>query len=504
MHIARLAFGLALLAFTTPASANVSGGGAAATDCYAEWGGIDGTGTSVDCVDGDPSCDADGTANGSRTINVSICVLQSDVDGCSASGPLTKLKRALKARRITPPDLSAPGCGAAVSLRLKLRGKKKDKPSLPVPLKMTAIGSGGRDVNKLRLRCVKTGGAPGGNTCPANAAGGPSMYTMTSTLTGTDLDNGWTGTSHDFPIVVGSKVSLCVSNCNLTDDPICDGEGAVGAGTTNGLTFGAPLPLFAAGTPVCVIVRFNLDKGPIRGTANIATGELQGTVYVLSDVYQSDDPGNVCARCQSGGGGIGTSGTCSAGPDQGKACTVDGTDFVSDSTGDKNYKLSRDCRPGGSLVGTLDLTLPLTTGTSTMAGAKPCTPKPGEPTGVPVKDDKCQENGGTCTGTCTCDRMDEKGNCVDAKGGVRQTCCSNDPSRSCFPTAAGTAGTIARTGSAAPPQPALPDTTFPKTSDVVQAAVFCESGTSSNVINGLTGLPGPGALLLPVTAVWSK
>jgi hypothetical protein len=502
MHVARLGLAITLLALTTPARANVSGGGAAATDCYAEWGGLDGSGSTFGCADGDPSCDADGAVNGSCTVGVSICVLQGDVTGCTASGPLTKLKRALKARRITAPDLSAPGCGSPASFTLKLRGKKKDKPSLPVALKMVAVGSGGKDVNKLRLRCVKPSGGPTGDVCPANPSGGPKQFTMTSTALGTDLDNGWTGTSHDFPIVVGSKVSLCLSNCNLTDDPVCDGVGAIGAGTRNGLTFGAPLPLFAAGTPVCVIVRFNLSKGPIMGTVNLATGEIAGTVYVLSDVYQSDDPGNVCARCQSSGP-IGSSGTCSAGPDQGKACTVDGTDFVSDSTGDKNYKLSRDCRPSGSLVGTLDLTLPLTTGTSTMAGAKPCTAQPGQPTGVPVKDDKCQENGGTCTGTCSCDHTDSRGNCVDPKGGVRQTCCSNDATRSCFPTA--TAGKIERTGSAAVPQPALPDATFPKTSDIVQAAVFCESATAeSNVINNLTGLPGPGALLLPVTAVWTK
>jgi hypothetical protein len=506
----RFAFVLApllALALTSPARANISGGSNPATDCYAEWGGVDGTGTALSCTDGDPSCDADGTANGSCTINVSICALQSDVTACTPTGPLTKLKRVgapFKTRKIPAPDLSAAGCGSPRSFVLKLRGKNKDKPSKAVKLKMVAVGSGGKDVNTLKLTCVKTGGNTGGSMCADNPAGGPKQLTLTSIQLGTDLDNGWTGTSHDFPVVVGSSLTMCLTNCNLTDDTVCDGSGPVGAGTANGSTFGAPLPLFAAGTPVCVINRFNLAAGPITGSDNLVTGEVTGDVHLLADVYQSDDPGNVCVRCQASGG-IGSSGTCSAGPDAGKACTVEGTDFVSDSTGDKNYKLSRSCRPSGSLVGTLDIVLPLTTGTSEITGSKPCTAKPGEPTGVPVKDDKCQENGGTCTGTCTCDHMDTAGNCIDAKGGVRQVCCSNDPTRSCFPTAPGTAGKITRTGFPAVPQPPLPDPTFPKTANILQAAVFCEAATAeSNVINNLTGLPGPAALLLPSAAVYTK
>ena len=501
----RFAFCCALLstfALTAPARANISGGSSAVTDCYAEWGGVVGTGQALDCTDGDPACDADGAANGVCVVNVSICSLQSDVAGCTPTGPLRRIGRLnAKTRHIALPDLSAPGCGTPKAIKLKLR-KKGTQPSFPVLLKTNALGSAGHDLNKLRLRCVK-GTPPPPGTCVPNPSGGPSQLTLTSQQLGTDLDNGWTGTSHDFPIVVGSKVSMCLSNCNLSDDPICDGDGAVGAGTTNGLTFGAPLPLFAAGTPVCVVNRYNLPKGSIKGTSNLATGEIDGTVYLLADVYQADDPGNVCARCQSSGG-IDSPGTCNSGPDQGRACTVDGTDFVSDSTGDKNYKLSRDCRPSGSLVGTLDITLPLTTATSTKTGSKPCVPQPGEPTGVPVKDDKCQEIGGTCTGACSCASTDAKGNCIDAKGGVRQTCCSNDPTRSCFPTAPGTAGTISRTGSASVPQPTVAGQSLPLQADAVQAAVFCEAGTSSNVINGLTGLPGPGALLLPVQAEWQK
>jgi hypothetical protein len=51
------------------------------------------------------------------------------------------------------------------------------------------------------------------------------------------------------------------------------------------------------------------------------------------------------------------------------------------------------------------------------------------------------------------------------------------------------------------PAPAWPDPTYPKTSEgTVFAAVFCEGATDSSQVNLVTGLPGPGALLLPGTA----
>jgi hypothetical protein len=482
-----------------PAAANIAGGGNTAVDCYAEWGGLDCSGTTVDCVDGDASCDADGVADGVCTVAVSICALQSDSTTCTAAGPLSKLTRTFQARHLAMPDLAAGGCGTPTTFRLKLRGRSR-RPSRVAKLRMVAVGPAGKDKNRLRLRCVKAGGSCP-QPCPANPEGGPRQITLTSAEVGTDLDNGWTGTSHDFPVVVGSQISMCLSNCNLTADPLCDGEGAVGAGTPNGLTFGAPLPLFAAGTPVCVVNRF---ADAVRGTADLSTGEVTGTVHLLADVYQAGDTGNVCTRCQSDGG-IGSSGTCGGGPDAGRPCTVDGTGFVSDSTGSKSYKLSKSCRPDGALVGTLDIALPLTTGTSSLSGPKPCTARSAEPLGLIVKDDKCQENGGTCTGECLCASHDSLGNCLDAKGGVRQVCCSNDATRSCFPTGPGTAGKIERAGHPGVPLPALPDATFPKAADLTQAAVFCEPATrDSNVINTLTGLPGPGALLLPSHAIWVK
>ena len=61
-----------------------------------------------------------------------------------------------------------------------------------------------------------------------------------------------------------------------------------------------------------------------------------------------------------------------------------------------------------------------------------------------------------------------------------------------------------RTGSAAPPTPVFPDPTYPKTGSEVLVATFCESATGSSLVNATTGLPGPGALILPVDTTWVR
>ena len=69
---------------------------------------------------------------------------------------------------------------------------------------------------------------------------------------------------------------------------------------------------------------------------------------------------------------------------------------------------------------------------------------------------------------------------------------------------------ISRTGKPTVPQPAWPDPTYPKKTDcapgacTVQVATFCEAATGTGSVDGLAGLPGPGALILPVTTQWLK
>src|SRR5207245_368271 len=143
----------------------------------------------------------------------------------------------------------------------------------------------------------------------------------------------------------------------------------------------------------------------------------------------------------------GWTGTCQTGGLAGQSCRTEGVTTVQAAFGNKRFTLSSDCVPAGAPAGTLTLTLPTTTGTSTLAGPKPCGAS---------ENDNC--GAGTCTARCTgpaCASTRADGQCIDTKGGVSQVCCSSDTTRPCFPTANG--GQIVRTGQAAPPTPPFPD-----------------------------------------------
>jgi hypothetical protein len=96
---------------------------------------------------------------------------------------------------------------------------------------------------------------------------------------------------------------------------------------------------------------------------------------------------------------------------------------------------------------------------------------------------------GTCTARCTgaaCVAVDPLGRCVDEKGGISQLCCSSNPEFPCFPTAE---GAIVRTGAA-----------FGSSPMGAFVATYCVPRTPAGLINNTAGLPGPGALILPVEA----
>src|SRR5512143_72882 len=77
-------------AWSTPCRAlTIGGGGTASTDCLAVFQVSDQVsprGTKVSCVDGDPSCDADGAINGSCQIPVAVCANSTALSKCTLSG----------------------------------------------------------------------------------------------------------------------------------------------------------------------------------------------------------------------------------------------------------------------------------------------------------------------------------------------------------------------------------------------------------------------------------
>jgi hypothetical protein len=488
---------------TTPHAAQVLG---KRGSCAAVWdtGFATPTGSTLSCADGDPSCDADGAVNNQCAIAVSACA-DTPVGTCMPT-PLTSLKFTKTIAKLvgfTPPTVGAPNCGAAGTATLLLR-RRPANPKKPAkrflaskPLRLLMRGKKGL-VNPFTIRCVPPIIKP---KCPLRTddPAFPAEIDLTVPLedpkhpevgNGSDLDNGWTGVSHNFPVIGGSTLRYCLSGCDGRTTFACQASGSTAVGPeqnpVNLATFGAPLPLLAANVPVCVINRF---RDPvITGTFNLQTGEAGAAgapnlIRLFSDVYITSQQ-EVCPRCQvSGGqGSINSTGTCSSSAKSpGSSCTVDGAITVA---GKGLYLLSSDCPPAGAPTASLDIQLPFTTGTTPpITGPLPCPDAQGPQT----SDDAC--GAGVCNATCTgtaCAAHDAAGNCIDAKGGISQLCCSNATATPCFPTKNG--GSFTRTGTPGPPGKIM-----------VNAAVFCIPRTGSTLINITSGLPGPGALLLPAT-----
>ena len=501
--VAVRAFILVTLLLPLSARAQVPGGGPAKSDCYVEWSGITpNKGKNLDCQDGDPACDVDEKTNGVCVLGIGVCLAQTNVPECTPL-PVEKITVNAKPKTIKvgnvnipvtspvppPVPLTEAACGAeaVLQLPLKVNKKGKQKPSKQVTLTAKAVvdGKPKKDQDTLKVRCIPNAG---GGQCPDNAAGGPRELQLLAASSGTDLDNGWSGNAHGFPVVSNARLRVCLAGCDDTTNPQCT-EDEAQTTSVNSATFGAPLPLLTAGVPVCVVNRFAPTK--ISGfTANISTGVMGGTVNLLSDIYLSSLTA-VCPRCS--GDQPGEVGTCDAGTRQGRACTTDGVVTVANAVGNRRYTLSPDCPPSGTPAGTLTIALGLTTGTSTLAGSKPC---PGQ-----AQDNA--NNCGTCNATCTgaaCVSTTSGGQCVDTKGGLSQTCCSGNTALPCFPTANG--GQIDRTGSATPSTPAFPDPTYPKTTDATLVATFCEATSGSSAVDVVTGLPGPGAIVLPMAGTF--
>ncbi|HXJ32415.1 MAG TPA: hypothetical protein VMS22_00125 [Candidatus Eisenbacteria bacterium] len=485
---------VALVAMSASAGAEVMGGGPARTDCLGAWqvttpetkanrGAV-----GIDCQDGDPACDVDGAVNGVCAVGISACVNREGVAGCAADVVTgVTFNRRASQLGVTAPVLpaGASACGEATIVSLPLRQTPRGyKPSRPVMLAMTVKGAS-TDRDRVRLRCVPNGGA---GQCPANPAGGPRELNMVVAASGTDLDNGVSGNSHNFPVPSGSTLRMCLTDCDAATDSVCVQDEAA-TDVVKSPTFGPPIPLFSAGAPVCIVNRFATPSFT-GGVADLASGAVAGDLHLLTDVYLTTATG-ICPRCSASAPG--KAGTCDSGRRQGQACRTESLLDVKLTSGHDGYALSSDCPPTGAPVGTLTLTLPVTTASSTLPGPLPCGAKVNDACGT-----------GTCDAACTgsaCVATTPDGQCVDAKGGVSQVCCSNNTQTPCFPTGSG-AGAIVRVGGAAVPQPAWPDPTYPKTAGATLVATFCEPATGSNVVDFVSGLPGAGALVLPVTQTW--
>jgi len=492
------------LAFTlaTTAHAVVVTGGNGKADCYA---GLDVTADGP-ILKQTPASITAGACNKQCVFTVKSCVGLSAPTKCTA----TALSSLTSTPAIPNPATLGPdnACGAEQQITVALKGPKQTKPGKS-KIKLVALAAAAKpkkDTDVIKLICKnnndQTCGGPPPPTCPTtcagyNTTGGPNELSLNIAKTGTDLDNGWKGNSHNFPLVPNGALDLCLKNCDGATDTICDACGAIGVGTKNTDVFGAPLPLLTQGTAVCVVSRWH---DPIKGTVDEATGDTSLTVHLDSEVYLTDQSA-ICPQCKGG--------HCDGGRAVGAACTVDATlpVFISTNRTDQ-YQLSAQCQPSAP-VATLQINFdPLTSGRSgALNGPTPCPASPGQ---ITPKADDCPGGGcaeGNCTGLACVTMADDPTNpghqiCIDSKGGLSQACCVNKTSQPCFVRDAN--GDLTRTGKANPPVPPLPDATYPKAASGVLASTFCIPATGKSTIDSVTGLPGPGTILINGAGQWLK
>ena len=180
----------------------VPGGGPARSDCYLEFD-VQGralTTRTVECTDGDPSCDLDGACDEDCRFGVAVCLNQRDpaLPNCTPPFPPTGLLRVLERGRdqvgLQIPSFASSACGAFVSVdtpatRRKAAGRRirtltlsPDRPR--------------RDRDVLRLVC-----RPRTGECPV---------TTTSTSTTTTSTPGSTTTTSMPQVTVAASADTAI------------------------------------------------------------------------------------------------------------------------------------------------------------------------------------------------------------------------------------------------------------------------------------------------------
>src|SRR5439155_6910893 len=217
---------------------------------------------------------------------------------CTPHPPLTSVTATVIAPAtgtLSVPDPSSTACGtsAGVVVPLKTKGSKPKPGMGKVMVIALSSTKPPKDKDTLKIKCTPnpscgstttTTTIPQPTSCTganANPAGGPNEIDLVVATSGTDLDSGWTGVSHNFPVVGNSTLKACLKTCGPDGTPPCDMTAAVGANTPNGATFGAPLPLLAANVPVCVVNEWNGSPNGI-GTVNPLTGDASFQINLTS------------------------------------------------------------------------------------------------------------------------------------------------------------------------------------------------------------------------------
>lgn len=325
-HAARTA--LALLAATAlglapAAHAYYAGGGkdaAKGNDCLIGYEGIDASDVTdagskkqaVMCTDCDPSCDHDnsGVADGSCTFEISACINQSGVEGCTPATGLTKAsgKGKVKGQKgkvsiEVPQLLEGSACGALLNLVVPVKMTKKGDKDGSGIVKLSAVQkknkSAGvdktrKDKDKLKFVCM-----PREGECPA-------ITTTTVTTTSTTVT-----TLMCPPPTSGPTRMDFTTGTNVTDN--CGGPGFLPAANP---PFTGSIFVHDAGTNMdytldlgagCLYIGGGAGTVPGGATPDGSTSKLtvtgdcgDGTLQ-LGAFGDTNDPDNMLS-CTLGGG----------------------------------------------------------------------------------------------------------------------------------------------------------------------------------------------------------
>jgi len=393
-----------------------------------------------------------------------------------------------------------------------------------------------------------------------NAATATVAQNPAAKIANTRLDSGYLGLGHDVDVVDASRGGVKLENCDADctdcdvridatrggycrcmDDPTvkCSEIGGVDAACPMGVNgqvcqcmFGPPLPLSAAGVPVCVVNRFAGDfTGSTQEVGEYDVGTT--TRALVHNGIKVTQPCPICVGDASPNSGNSAGGTCSGGPRNGLACdeNAEHPDFG---------PTSFDCPPDplGNQTGTgLRLALRFTSGSvSFTAAVSGANSQPGSVSHCSqcTGDDKvgCSSNA-DCTGIGTCGQnlgadnpkqngcdggdsdcianipADGMGSCSSGpydlycdgalrKSGKGIITCQNDAD--CDTYNAGCqgndCGNCTIPGERSCFLPTISGTGTPGIFNSEGVSAFCSAKTSSSNINSAAGLPGPGRVKL--------
>lgn len=324
---------------------------------------------------------------------------------------------------------------------------------------------------------------------------GAALTLTMRTLPGSDLDLGWTGMSHNsvatHDVAVSTNLDCFAGGC------VIDGSDLVGR------SFGSPLPLSAGGVAMCVLNSF---REAVTGTWDCDSGCSESSVKLRSRVFLERDTDRPCPPCvgdPAPNDGI-KGGTCDGGTTPGAACDVGGiSDLFQNAAGagPDFGTTSNDCLPAGRSVGDLDVDLtPLTTGTVSVVANVNCL-SPAFPPGScfcprQVQPNTCNPLGATCPPSGVCELGPIDGVC---EGQPFRQCRSGTGSEDCDAVFPGAGSCIDQ------PRPCfgtnVSRTGICGTQESSLVSFFCVPATSAAAINVTVGLPGPGAITLPVSQI---